>query len=636
MSKNLCVLFALLYSSCCCIAQETKMTVADSLTFSKMTMHYNTQLMEQPAGAIEVAKDYFEKAQKIKNETNVGKGAAMISTAYFLMDSISVGKIWANKAEQSFIKSGNYFLKGYGNMNNGRILSSKYDFENAIPYYLKSIDDFEKANKNELKLDVYNLISSAYNDFGKYDKGLMYAQKALETLKQNPEIDKSLYWYAYNNMGINYDGNKQAEKAIEAHLKALPYAANESIRSYTYNNLGNTSKKLNRIDAAENYFKLALKVIGDRTDTYHWATIMGNLLDIERIKKNYPSANRYLDSALYYATLSARPEKILDVYMYAYQLKNETGNYISALDYLEKFVNLKDSLFTSEKNNAVLEYQTKYETEKKEKALAETKLQLIEKEVISKQKSRGLLLLASVLLIGLVVFRNHRLKSRLKQKQLTIENKLLQEEANAKILEQRIEISRELHDNLGSHLTLMSSILDGFKRIPEKLDATIIQKMNTLSEFTESSISELKNTIWVLSSKDLNMLELKMKILNFINHASEAKEEIHFHFNFEVKQNIQLNSKQAVNLFRIFQEIVNNTLKHAHAKDLFVDITQIENNLELKISDNGIGFDLEVQNSKSYGLTNIRNRTHEMNGTLALETTAGKGTTYLLNLPVAL
>lgn len=514
----------------------------------------------------------------------------------------------------------------FQNYNKGIELASKYEFENALPYLLKSVDGFEKANNINSQVKALNRISLSYHDFGNYDKGIEYAYLAKKVLDEHPQqANKNLYWYVYNNAGINYDDSKRPQQAIEEHLKALPYAIDASDSSYSYNNLGNTYKKLNRLDKAETYFKLALTNPHSYKDDYHFATVYSNMVDIERLKKNYKQAQYYLDSALHYATISNSPEKLLDIYYYTYLLKSESGDHRSASGFLNKYVQLKDSLFTSEKNDALLHYQTKYETEKKEKQIAEQKL-------VSKQKNLWLILMTITMSAGLLFFWYYRQKTNLEQKQLALENQLLQEQTHSKIQEQRLEISRELHDSLGSQLTFIKSVSDSLLNASEKSNNNLNARINTLSEFSENSIAELKNTIWALNSQQLNLSELKLKMLNFISSASEAKESMQFHFLFNIVSDYQLSSRQAINLFRVFQEILNNTIKYAEAKDVFIDISQIEKNLTIKISDNGIGFNFEEAKKKSFGLTNIQNRIEELKGKFSVETSEGNGTTYLIKL----
>ena len=488
------------------------------------------------------------------------------------------------------------------------------------------MDQFEFAHDFNMQTKAILRISLTYHDFGNYDKGIEYAYLAKKVLDEHPQqTNKNYYWYAFNNAGISYDDSKRPQQAIEEHLKALPFAADASDSSYSYNNLGNTYKKLSQLDKAEKYFMLSLQNSNDYSDDYHFATLHSNMVDIERLKKNYVLAKKHLDSAFYYAVKSRSPEKLLDIYYYSYQLKSETGDYHSAVNDLSKYVSLKDSLFTSEKNDAVLRYQTKYETEKKEKIIVETQLK-------SRQKNIWMILLGSAILIGLGIFRNYSIKSRLKQKQLALENELLQQQANTKMQEQRLEISRDLHDSIGSQLTFINSILDGIKSSSSILDDKINSKINTLSDFSENSIAELKSVLWVLNSNEIYLQDFKLRLLNLIQNAGNAKEDLKFRFDFDAKDNFRLNSKQAVNIFRVTQEIVNNTIKYANANEIKIQVKQSENQLHLQISDDGIGFDLEKEKNKSFGLTNIQKRISELNGEVNIETSEGNGTKYEINV----
>ena len=533
---------------------------------------------------------------------------------------------WYNQFIQHFEQTNNETGKGYLNLSVGKALCSHYDFENGIPYLHLSIENFTRAKDYPMLAKAYISLSLSYHDFGDYDKGITYANQVIKTFEDHPNtISKNMLWYAYNNLGINYDDDKQYEKAIESHLKALTYGINASDSSYSYNNLGNTYKKLKQFKQSEKYLNLSLKHSTDYDDIYHFATVYSNVLDIERINKNYQKANSLLDSAYYFAAKSKSPEKLIDFYNYAYLLKKETGNYPVAIEYLSQYITLKDSLLNAEKAKIVYDYQIKYETEKKEKQITEAKL-------VSKQKNIWLILLGSVVLIGLAIFRIYSIKSKSKQKQLALENELLKEHIHSKIQEQRLEISRDLHDSLGAQLTFVNSILDGLKNNASQLDDTTRSKINTLSDFSENSITELKNTLWVLNSKEIKLEDLRVRILNFIKNASEAKEDVKFNFDFDASENLKLNSKQAINLFRAIQEIINNALKYAGASEIDINIQQNSNQLAIKIADNGKGFDFQKEKNKSFGLQNIQSRITAINATINLETAIEKGTVYTIKI----
>lgn len=105
-----------------------------------------------------------------------------------------------------------------------------------------------------------------------------------------------------------------------------------------------------------------------------------------------------------------------------------------------------------------------------------------------------------------------------------------------------------------------------------------------------------------------------------------------FDINFEVSENFNLNSKQAVNLIRSVQEILNNAIKYAQASEIKIEVQQNDKHLKIKIADNGKDFDYEKEKNKSFGLTNIQNRITEISGNVNTETATGKGTEYIINI----
>lgn len=242
-------------------------------------------------------------------------------------------------------------------------------------------------------------------------------------------------------------------------------------------------------------------------------------------------------------------------------------------------------------------------------------------------------------LIGMPVFMLFvyllvAVRSMMMYKEFEHQYVLAKVENEKQIQAQRLEISKDLHDSLGAQLTFISSILDGIKKSATKLDDAVLAKINTLSDFSENSIAELKNTLWVLNANEISLHDLKAKILNFIKSAAEAKEDVKFSFNLDASENPNLDSKRAVNLFRVVQEIVNNAVKYADASEIGIDLQYIDDMITVRIADNGRGFDYETEKDKSFGLKNIESRMKAINGLVHLETQKGKGTAYTLQTEI--
>jgi signal transduction histidine kinase len=242
-------------------------------------------------------------------------------------------------------------------------------------------------------------------------------------------------------------------------------------------------------------------------------------------------------------------------------------------------------------------------------------------------------------LIGMPVFMLFvyllvAVRSMMMYKEFEHQYVLAKVENEKQIQAQRLEISKDLHDSLGAQLTFINSILDGIKKSATKLDDVVLARINTLSDFSENSITELKNTLWVLNANEITLHDLKAKILNFIKSAAEAKEDVKFSFNLDASENPNLDSKRAVNLFRVVQEIVNNAVKYADASEIGIDLQYIDDMITVRIADNGRGFDYETEKEKSFGLKNIESRMKAMNGRVHLDTEKGKGTVYTLQTEI--
>jgi signal transduction histidine kinase len=172
------------------------------------------------------------------------------------------------------------------------------------------------------------------------------------------------------------------------------------------------------------------------------------------------------------------------------------------------------------------------------------------------------------------------------------------------------------------------------KNAPVKLENTFEKKIDNLSGYANNSISELRDTIWALNTENLTLTELETRILNFIKDASESIEEVDFNFKNNVKNNYQLTSKQGINLFRVVQEAVNNAVKHSKASQINIILDENENQLSMKIQDNGKGFDYEEKRNKSFGLTNLQNRIKELNGDFEVVSNQN-GTAILISIPIS-
>lgn len=606
-------------------AQRSTISAADSIAFVELAKQFNNTINNEPARADSLAAVYFSKAQQIKNDDYMGRGAALTSTARLMLNKMKEGEEWYKRGQQYFEKSENYLWKGYGNLNLGLIYTRKYDFEKGLPYLTNSVEDFEKAKGYDMVASAYCSISNAYHDAKNYEKGKEYAQIALKIIGEHDTIKDYYRWSAYSVLAINYDDNKEYEKAIETHLKALPFAK-ERVNS-TYNNLGNTYKKMGRTDSALSYFNKSLIELRRYSSAYDfkysYATILGNMVDVYRLTKNYIAATTYLDSALYYAIRSESPEKILDAYEYAYLLKKETKEPETALAFLEKYQNIKDSLFNEEKTKAIINFQEKYEAEKRQNLIEQQKFEIAQKDQWLWFAGIGLLLLC---VSGFFIYRanksrqGRRLREEIFNRQEIEARALFEGEQN-----ERIRIARDLHDGVGQMLSLVKmnlSMLD--------TNDNAVQKAMRL---TDKTIDEVRDVSHNLIPEELNfgIFKALQNLTDKVNASGETKMEI------EVAgevQSLQFEKQNELSIYRIVQEVVSNMIKHAGASLLNLSVYPAGDHIIISVKDNGRGLNMEdIEKSKGIGWKNINARIHMLDGKINVLSEKLSGTQIEITLP---
>lgn len=205
---------------------------------------------------------------------------------------------------------------------------------------------------------------------------------------------------------------------------------------------------------------------------------------------------------------------------------------------------------------------------------------------------------------------------------------------NQKIVQrERKRIARDLHDTVSQELFASSMILSGVSMSIEDLEKDELQSQILTVE------SMLQN-----AQKDLRILLLHLRPTELANRT--LTEGFHMIFkeltdksDIEVvyRENIsKIPKSMEDNLFRIAQEFISNTLKHAKASRLEVYLNQSSNEVQLKMVDDGVGFDMDDVRELSYGLKNIEDRVDDLAGSVNLLSQKGKGVSMDIRLPVVL
>ncbi len=511
--------------------------------------------------------------------------------------------------------------EGKASLNKSIHLFQTGEFEKAVASGLASLKGFEDAD------DTLGIGHSYYNVALSYLRLQLFDQ-ACESLKYAKNIysnygsvlDKA---NLYNAFGSLYTSTGKIDSALVFYGNSIK--EKEAVGGWAhcgseYSNIGAIYQdELGDSLKAISAYKQSLLCYETLGDLRGIATVSGNL-------SKYYAANGMSDSAAFMAEkcveLAEYTEDIWQLhnaYGVLYKANKENGNYQKALKYLADYYALGDSISGLEVKKTVADLQLKYDVAKKEEDLAQTELALANSMLDGARKDKQIILwlLVSVLMIiALVVFV--LFYQRRKRKLTTL--------AKEQVLEERTRISMDLHDHIGSEITIIASKLDmqAFKAA----DESTRKVMGALADQSRDAFAQLRDTIWSIQKDRVDFSEFVLRVDEFGNKITR---DTGMAFSLEVSGDGILYPALALDFYRILQEAINNAVKHSAGKKIQLTIVVTGNYLKAQVQDDGIGIDSEVRPG-GYGLNNMKERVKRHGGSIQFD--SKEGTKVLIDIPL--
>ena len=442
------------------------------------------------------------------------------------------------------------------------------------------------------------------------DDALVDFEKGLESaVKEN---DKNLASHIQINICLIYVKKNRVKEALAIFKNVINYArSNNHPRelSAAFINLGaefNTSQKpelaLSYLDSAINMLQnTPLK--NELTEAY-----LGKSEILISLKKNDEAKhNLELAKKLFQQTNNLNNQATYNILLYT--IHKSEGKFKEALDYYLTYQNIQDSIETALNGKLIQELQLKYNVQKKEIELEKEKSKylLLEKtnqeERFLKWLSIGI---ALIVLILIVSFISYRYSLKLREKQALFSQQLIES-----VEQDRLRISMDLHDDIGQSLSMIKVKISHFKH----------EQNYSLLESDLSKVIEQTRNI----SKNLypSYLE-KIGLVRSIARLTEGiQSSTKIECSFDISENVETLSLQTkTHIYRILQECSNNTIKHAKASALKIEITEHNHEFVLVYQDNGIGINAKQKNG--LGLLSIKERAKIINGVVNFENKTNK------------
>ena len=250
------------------------------------------------------------------------------------------------------------------------------------------------------------------------------------------------------------------------------------------------------------------------------------------------------------------------------------------------------------------ELETQYQTAKKEAKIAQQKIEIQQQEIKTKQaRTRLFIALFFVLILLLSAIG---LYFYLQQRQ-----KLLQNGGLMSMIKLQFTNFKKSHTEIQEN--------------PEYNDA--LSLLNTASQ----DIRKISHALMPSALERLGLIDATEQFCTQMQQSANI--EIDFqHYNLETR----LPQKMELLMYRMIQELLNNIIKYASAKEVLVQLSKNEKNISLTVEDDGIGFDIStIKNKDGIGLMSMQNRIHLLGGKMDIDSAINKGTSINIELPVS-
>ncbi|MDX1462078.1 MAG: tetratricopeptide repeat protein, partial [Marinirhabdus sp.] len=516
--------------------------------------------------------------------------------------------------------------------------------ESDYPKALVEFLNYYSASKKLLPDDPYqaamatNNIGMAFMNMERYDQAIEYINTSLEYAEDVEDFP--FYSNAYWNLGICYMEKKEYDQALEI-FKLGVEEARKIDNQYTL--VGNQlciaavylrQKKYE--EGIEMYEEVYERSLEAKMEPFKLVEALNGIIfshnHLARPEKSMP----YVKIADSIIEANDMPDtRNLDFLLYKGTILYQLGKPQEGDAVLKRFLSAKDSLYSKKNIELIQEKETEFRTKEKEQQidLQQAELELQQSELEAQRLLTMLLAGGSILLvlIGILVYRQQRLKIKQQKQEQQLKEALLTVETQNKLEEQRLRISKELHDNIGSQLTYLAGAAQniGFgvgKVAPEVTE----QKLQDLSTFSQEAISDLRDTIWVMNRNLVTWEDLSER-LRYLAHKVSNTTGIHVDVVNEGDTTTTLNPSETMHIFRIVQEAVNNAVKHSKASKITVKVAS-EDTPIITVQDDGVGYTPSEITSSSNGLKNMATRAEALGAQLKFDTSA-TGTMVQLKLP---
>lgn len=482
-----------------------------------------------------------------------------------------------------------------------------------------------KALKDTVRLSVANNnMGNCLNLMRQYKKAQGYLETAVELAEKKGDARR--YLESVNNLVSTHYYLKNYEKAIALSTEAIEIYKQTQASEQAY---GNILMNLAICYKEKKDYAAALRVTTEaeqvqaKTKGFNYYGLLANKAELYALLNQFKQCADQSMALLADSALEDYPLVKLTTLQNAAACQEKLGNGKLAYALLEKAFNMRDSLNKLDINVKVADLESKYQLAQRQVKIKELDAEVARKDAtLAQQRTLGISggVVAALLIVGGVLYN----RSRQREKELAYAQQMahLQSEANRSVLEaelnERRRIAAELHDGVAQ---IFSAVKLNMAAVKDQVhDATAQPVLQQTITLLDEGCQELRTVSHTM------MPEVLLK-KGLANALTDLVAKLHNGPTIYLSTNGLtggMEQTEEIMLYRIVQELLTNTLKHAQASSVDVQLFHDEGRLHLLYEDNGRGFDTS-KSAEGIGLGNIQKRVAMLGGTVTLDSTPGKG-----------
>ena len=599
----------------------------------------------------------YIKAIELSDKVNFEKGKGItynnIGTYYNKKNNLDSAVFFYLKAADIFEKLNKLKVAASTYNNAGIIYYKKANYEKALEYFIKSLKLKESilangkrvATDGELAASMVN-IGLFYFKLEQYKEAIAYLKKAKK--KALVAQNNNYTCIAETNLGVLYARLQKYDSALYFNNNALILAEkmkNIQRASSIYTGIANIYTKTEKFDLAIVFFLKSLEIKNKLNDVRGQALVEKHISKLYLIQKKYKLAKEHGLLALETSKNTKNIELEKDTYKLLAKIDKSLYNYKSALDFIESFNILNDSINSLNNKKIIADMQTKYETEKKTVEIKELKIKDIESQNIEKVFLLIIISLFAITILLIIFFRQ-------KQKTNRILNDKNEELKKLNTTQNRLMsiISHDLKAPLSAFYSITKSLQTKIKIISEEqadnyfnrmLNSSLGLKLQ-LENMLNWSIAQSSEIIVVKSKINISILLLKVIMIldEFAKERAIKLENI-------IDEDIEINTDGRL-LSIVLNNLITNAIKFSEDNsNVKISAIKKSKKIILAVSDYGIGIsNADLQNlftdkgnsskhkNKGTGLGLIVSNDiiKKLNGRIWAESTENIGTTFYIEL----